>query len=226
MPISNYSVLVGVPVSGKVVHGASDHYEIVVKAPGGPYLVALNMQSSSGSEVLYAVKEELVLPDEAGLLALSMGMTPLPSGAGGLALDFIRSEVEGDAPLVMREELTLLPQLDPRGLSEEDKVMNRARSSALQNAVMTLLNMTVADKGGVVYVFGSGFAAVAEKGKLAGIHDIHMNQGNPASRHGGDNGVWQDGAMLIHLPGKKTWVGVFIAFASQSWDTDEVGNSV
>ena len=34
-------------------------------------------------------------------------------------------------------------------------------------------------------------------GKVDGIHDIHMNQGNPKNNHGGDNGVWQDGA-LVH----------------------------
>ena len=49
--------------------------------------------------------------------------------------------------------------------------------------------------------------------KLDGIHDIHMNQGNPAGGKGGgfsgDNGVWQDGALFINLPSKGTWTAVF-----------------
>jgi uncharacterized protein YukJ len=94
----------------------------------------------------------------------------------------------------------------------------------LQNAVVTLLNMTIADKGGVIYAFGSSYA---DKGKVDGIHDIHMNQGNPVGGgHDGDNGVWQDGALLIHLPSKGTWTAVFIAFQTESWATDSGGNTV
>jgi uncharacterized protein YukJ len=81
--------------------------------------------------------------------------------------------------------------------------------------------MTIADKSGMIYAFGSAYA---DKGKVDGIHDIHMNQGNPAKNHGGDNGAWQDGALLIHLPSKGTWTAVFIAFQTESWDTDSAGN--
>jgi len=88
---------------------------------------------------------------------------------------------------------------------------------------VTLLNMTIADKDGVIYAFGSAFA---DSGKVDGIHDIHMNQGNPANNHGGDNGVWQDGALFIHLPSQGTWTAVFIAFQTESWTTDSAGNPV
>jgi uncharacterized protein YukJ len=227
MPITNYSVLAGVPVSGKVVKGSTTHYQITVKAKGGSYVVALNIESAPGSEVLYVVKEGFVPPDEAGLLALPMGMTAVQSVEGGLALDFVRGTVDGE-PMVRREEMTLLPQLQPKGLDEEAKMMNRVRASALHNAVITLMNMTIADKGGVIYAFGSAYAAVAEKGRLGGIHDVHMNQGSPVGGngrgHGGDNGVWQDGGLLIHLPGKSTWMGIFLAFQTQSWTTDGVGD--
>jgi hypothetical protein len=84
MPITNYSVLAGVPVSGKVVKGSTTHYQITVKAKGGSYVVALNIESAPGSEVLYVVKEGFVPPDEAGLLALPMGMTAVQSVEGGL----------------------------------------------------------------------------------------------------------------------------------------------
>jgi hypothetical protein len=53
-----------------------------------------------------------------------------------------------------------------------------------------------------------------------GIHDIHMNQGNEG-RFAGDNGVWQDGALLIHFPAQSQWVAFFLAFQSQSWHTDD-----
>jgi uncharacterized protein YukJ len=219
MSIANYSVLVGDPVSGKVVTGSSTHYQITMQAKGGPFTVAVNIQSVDGSEVLYAIAEGFTPPDEAGLLALPTGMTSLKSEPGGLALDYVRSTVNGQ-PMIPREQMTLLPQLRSKG-SEEERMMNRVRASALQNAVVTLLNMTIADKDGTIYAFGSAYA---DSGKVDGIHDIHMNQGNPVSNHGADNGVWQDGALLIHLPAKGTWTAVFIAFQTESWTTDSAGN--
>lgn len=222
MPITNYSVLAGDPVSGKVVTGSSTHYQITMNAPGGPFTVAVNIQSVDGSEVLYAIEEGFTPPDVAGLLALPMGMTALKSEPGGLALDYVRSQVNSQ-PMITREQMTLLPQMPAKSFkgSEEERMLARARAAALQNAVVTLLNMTIADKDGVIYAFGSAYA---DKGKVDGIHDIHMNQGNPVNNHGDDNGIWQDGALLIHLPSKGTWTAVFIAFQTESWTTDSNGN--
>ena len=222
MPIRNYSVLAGKPVSGKVVTGSSTHYQMTVQASGGPFTVAVNIQSVDGSDVLYAIEENFTPPDEAALQALSTGMTPLTSAPGGLALDFVREQING-APMITRQQMTLLPQFRPGGLSEEDRMLSRARSSALQNAVVTLLDMTIADRDGIIYAFGSSYA---DQGKVDGIHDIHMNQGNPANNHGYDNGIWQDGAIFLHLPSKNTWTAIFIAFQTESWSTDDTGNPV
>jgi uncharacterized protein YukJ len=228
MPIANYSVLVGNPVGGKVVSGKSTHYRITMNAVGGPLTVTVNIQSMDGSEVLYAIEEGFAPPDEAGLLALPMGVTPLASEPGGLALDYVRSET-GGRPMITREQMTLLPQMNGKGESDdEERMLRRARVAALQNALVTLLNMTIADKKGVIYAFGSGYS---EMGKATGIHDVHMNQGNPVGGgknggHGKDNGIWQDGALFIHLPSKRRWTAVFIAFQTESWKTDPAGNPV
>jgi uncharacterized protein YukJ len=223
MPIADYSVLAGKPTAGKVVSGASAHYQITMQAAGGPFTVAVNIQSVDGSEVLYAIVEDFTPPDLAGLTALSMGMTRLQSVPGGLALDYVRSMV-GGTPMITKAQMTLLPQMAAKAKgSAEEQMILRARAKALENAVVTLLNMTIADKDGVIYAFGSAYA---DSGKVDGIHDIHMNQGNPANNHGGDNGVWQDGALFINLPSKKTWTAVFIAFQTESWSTDSAGNPV
>jgi uncharacterized protein YukJ len=224
MPIANYSVLAGKPTTGKVVSGASAHYQITMQAAGGPFTVAVNIQSVDGSEVLYAIEEGFTPPDLAGLTALPMGMTKLKSVPGGLALDYVRSTV-GGAPMITKAQMTLLPKqgAKTKGLSAEAEAIQRAKAKALENAVVTLLNMTIADKDGVIYAFGSAFT---DHGKVDGIHDIHMNQGNPKNNHGGDNGVWQDGALFIHLQAKKTWTAVFIAFQTESWSTDSAGSPV
>ena len=59
-----------------------------------------------------------------------------------------------------------------------------------------------------------------------------MNQGN-VGQFQRDNGVWQDGALLLHFPGAPgtgavpRWVGIFLAFQSQAWHTDDVtGNAL
>jgi uncharacterized protein YukJ len=228
MPIANYSVLAGDPVSGKVVTGASTHYQITMNGAGGPFTVAVNIQSVDGSEVLYAIKEDFTPPDEAALTGLSLGMHALPSAPGGLALDFVRSTVDGE-PMIAKDEMTLLPNLGAKGgkgqkpATPEAQMIQQARAKALQNAVITLLDMTIADEDGVIYAFGSAYA---DSGKIDGIHDIHMNQGNPLNNHGGDNGIWQDGALFIHLPAKQTWTAVFIAFQTESWNTNASGDPV
>ncbi len=221
MPIQSYSVLAGDPVGGKVVSGASAHYQITMNATKGPFTVAVNIQSMDGSEVLYAIEENFTPPDLAGLLALPMGMTALKSQPGGLALDFVRSQVNGK-PMITKQQMTLLPKPSTtKGLSAEKAAVQEAKVAALKNAVVTLLNMTIADKDGVIYAFGSAYS---DSGKVDGIHDIHMNQGNPVNNHGGDNGIWQDGALMIHLPATKTWTAVFIAFQTESWNTNSQGN--
>ena len=222
MPIASYSVLSGKPTSGKVVTGSSAHYQITMQANGGPFTVAVNIQSVDGSEVLYAIEENFTPPDLAALEALPSGMTALASSPGGLALDFVREKING-SPMIARQQMTLLPQFRPGGLSEEDRMLSRARSSALQNAVVTLLDMTIADNDGVIYAFGSAYA---DSGRVDGIHNIHMNQGNPAGRFGRDNGIWQDGALFINLPSKSTWTAIFLAFQTESWSTDDSGNPV
>jgi hypothetical protein len=53
-----------------------------------------------------------------------------------------------------------------------------------------------------------------------GVHDIHMNQGNDPT-FVRDDGVWQDGGLLLHFPAASRWVAIFLAFQSQAWHTDD-----
>ena len=52
-----------------------------------------------------------------------------------------------------------------------------------------------------------------------------MNQGND-DRFRAQDGVWQDGGMLIHFPAADgapaSWTAVFLKFQSQAWHTDDV----
>ena len=230
MPIGNYSVLKGHPTAGKVVSGASAHYQItlnVLDKAGQPFTVAVNIESVDLSEVLYSIKPSFTPPNGAGLAALALGITPLMSQAGGLALDFVRETIAGQ-PMITRDQMSLLPiaASSAKFMAEEKTShlsIREERAHALQNAVVRLLNQAVADPDSVLYAFGSAFA---DGGVVDGIHDIHMNQGNPLANHANENGVWQDGAVFINMPSQSTWTALFLAFQTESWTTDDDGNPI
>ena len=214
---------------------ARAHNQITVDAldaAGQPFTVAVNIQSVDGSEVLYAIKESFTVPDPAGLASMANGIAAVPSQPGGLALDFVRSVIDGQ-PMITRQQMINLPIAThpERFLSEAlrfDRSVGNLHSAqqaphALQNAVIQLLNQAVADPGSVIYAFGSAYA---DGGVVDGIHDIHMNQGNPVNNHGNENGVWQDGALFVSLPAQASWTALFIAFQTESWTTDAAGNPV
>ena len=206
MPVNKYSVLVGIPQKGEV-SGPQDkppHYLITMQAAGKSYQVAVNIESEDGSEVLYRVDEKFTPPDAAALTALGQGMHPL-SAQGNPAFDYVRSQVDG-AAMITKNSMTLLPL--PGGGGSGD----------LQNAVVALLDKAVADKDAVLYAFGAQFS------DGTGIHDIHMNQGNPKGAFFGDNGAWQDGGIFLSMPGSRTWAAIFVAFQTESWDTDDRGD--
>ena len=113
--------------------------------------------------------------------------------------------------MVDRDSMSLLSQ----------RFTAQHRHNDLHNEVVDLLNRAIADEHGTIYAFGSAFS---DGGRVDGIHDIHMNQGNPPANHGQDNGIWQDGALFVNLPAQNTWVAIFIAFQTQSWHTDDRGN--
>ena len=210
MPIPSYSVLRGQPTAGKVVTGSSAHYQITMTATGGPFTVAVNIQSVDGSEVLYAILNNFTPPSPAALLALTPAMHALPSKPGGLALDFVREQIAGK-PMITQAQMSLLPK----------GIALTLAANPMLNAVDTLLNQAVAGKS-TIFAFGSAFT---DNGKVDGIHDIHMNQGNPAvGGHSGSNGIWQDGALFLYAPATKLWTAVFIAFQTESWKTDSSGN--
>jgi hypothetical protein len=95
------------------------------------------------------------------------------------------------------------------------------------------LQRAVGDAAATVFASGQRFGpepGVADKvfgfTPANGVHDIHFNQGN-AGPFTKDNGVRQDGALLVHFPAQSRWVAIFLAFQSQSWHTDDAtGNAL
>jgi uncharacterized protein YukJ len=212
MPLSEYGVLVGRPVDRRR-EGATDspHYQIRIAAAGGAsFRAAVNVLSAEApSELLYLVEDDLRHPITASVTALGAGWHTLPPRGG---LDFIR------ANLFDRTAMRTLP---PEAAGPDND---------LADLLDHYVQRAMGEPSALAYVFGQRWGPDAAKDKIFnfkpgnGVHDVHMNQGN-SQRFAKDDGVWQDGGLLLRFP--ERWVGIFLAFQSQAWHTDdETGHAI
>lgn len=215
MPLKTYSCLKGRPIGNRLATGAAPHYQVLVSADGTLYRIAINVQSQDGSEVEFLVRSRFEHPITDKLAPLPQGLHPAPPRPDGLALDFIRGN------LMQPWELKPLP-LSAAG---PDNDLNEKLDGYVQRAM--------ADETAMIYAFGAAWGPEAKADGYfgfkpgAGIHDIHMNQGNPPGRFAADNGPWQDGGLIFEFPGQKQWVAMFMKFQTQAWHTDDAqGGSI
>ena len=206
MPLKNYGVLVGRAVDSRREGGTdSPHYQVRIDAGGTSYRIAVNVLSQeSPSELLYLADDDFRHPITATVAGFGAGWHTLPSRGG---LDFIRGN------LFNRTGMRALPP-DAAGPDND-----------LSDFLDHYVKRAIADPSALVYAFGERWGPESGKADKIfgfkpgnGVHDIHMNQGNVA-RFRGDDGVWQDGGLLLRLNGR--WVGIFLAFQSQAWHTDD-----
>lgn len=211
MPLRSYGVLRGRPVA-RVREGpadASPHFQIHVVAEGVDYRVAVNVLSQlAPSELLYVAVDDFRHPMLEALPAVD-GWAALRSEPGSASLDYVRGNLF--ASTVMRA----LPP-DVHGPDND-----------LADRLDHYVERAMADDSARLYAFGERWGpetGVSDKvfgfSPGNGVHDIHMNQGNSRG-FVSDDGVWQDGGLLLHLPRTTSWVGIFLAFQSQSWHTDD-----
>ena len=215
MALATYGVLKGT-VIGHLRDADDDHYQIQVKAGNTVHRIASNVKSSAPkapSIVLFQSTTALPAQFIKDLQALAPGYKKLPSKPGGLALDYVRGG------LVKPKTMKPVPP-DAPGADNNLKDL-------LEAAVVKAMELD----GSVIYAFGAKWGP--EKGKPDkyfkfspgnGIHDIHMNQGN-GGKYAKDNGVFQDGGLIIAYPGNK-WRAFFFAFQSQTFNTDAAGNPI
>ncbi|KAA6439257.1 DUF2278 family protein [Dyadobacter flavalbus] len=218
MPLKNYSILKALVIGKKLATSSSPHYQILVQDESGmQHRVAVNAKSQlPPSELLYYFDDDFQheLTDKIAEADLPSGFTSIASRPDGLALDFVRRN------LFDTSKMKALP-LDLPG---PDNDLNEKLDFYIKKAV--------GDPTVVLYAFGEKWGSEPDKkdqyfGFLpgSGIHDIHMNQGNEG-RFERDNGIWQDGGILLHFTLTDQWVALFLAFQSQSFHTDDSGNAV
>jgi uncharacterized protein YukJ len=216
MPLKNYGVLKGRVIDRKLGEGSTPHYQVLISDGNTKYRIAINVKSKqSPSELLYFVQENFdhhIIDD---LTQLDLGFNRLDTKPGGAALDFIRGN------LFDPTQMKPLPHNVP------------GPDNDLNELIELYIERSLNSDDATVYAFGEKWGPEADvKDKYFGflpgngIHDIHMNQGNDG-QFKKDNGVWQDGGLLIHYASRNQWVGIFLAFQSQSFHTDDTtGNRI
>ena len=216
MALRSYGVLKGKAIEVRLGAGQSPHYQVRIVDDTTDYRIAVNVKSQlPPSDVEFMVIEHFQHPITPIVEQFPKGFTAVERKPGSGALDFIRGNLFDRAK--MRPLPFSVPGFDNDLNEKLDRVMQRA----------------VADEGALVYAFGERWGPEpGTKDKYFGflpgngIHDIHMNQGN-AAQFAADDGVFQDGGVLVHFPDQQEWTAIFLKFQSQSWHTDDkTGHSV
>ena len=210
MPLKNYGVLRGSVIDHRLASGANAHFQLHVVDEATHYRIAVNVESQlQPSELEYLIDSNFRHPVLDAVAALPAGWSSLERKPDGAALDFIRGN------LFNRDDMRELP-FDVPG---PDNDLNEKLAHYVRRAI--------ADEDATVFAFGERWGP--EQGKADkifgfapgnGVHDIHMNQAN-VGQFVGDDGVYQDGALLLHFPSPEQWVAVFLKFQSQTWHTDD-----
>lgn len=183
------------------------HYHIHVKANEEDYRISINIKSND------VLSELLFYTDDDFQHEIISRIVELPYGfyfSNDCAIDYVRGNMGFD-----RDDMKKIPH-DKTGPNND-----------LNEKLNHYINKAIADDADI-YIYGSRWKTgnyckpdrIFDFSPSMGMHDIHMNQGN-IRKWKKDSGVWQDGCLLIHYRDIDEWVGLFLAFQSQSWDNDD-----
>jgi uncharacterized protein YukJ len=207
MPLKHYSLLIGTYDRGLMAPDAN-HYEIKLNNGSEFFRIAVNVRSQDGSMLMshidYNYQHEICARlleayPQNGIYDINEGSKRKQFG-----LDFLRRNMVGDF-----NKLIELPN-QQNGLDND-----------LEEKLSQALEQTKSDPGSRIFAFGERWPGTDKPDRYfpeikdQGIHDIHMNQGNPPGRFDKDNGVFQDGGLLIYYPSLGRWTAILLAFQTQ-----------
>lgn len=215
MSLPNYGVLAGTFNSfhkespddfGKWYHGF-----VYVNANNKVFECAVDVNSPTG-EFEYMMLGGLEKSMFTNISSLSNGYHELPRNNASGAIDYIRSPFVNQAKGCLALILAFF-----NGIFHTNKKVWTKNNG--DEALDKLHNMVAGSQR--IYVFGAPYTYGGD-----GVHDIHMNQGDPPGPFYAANGIWQDGCIIVEKPGEEKLSGYFGKFVSQSLNTDNNGNPV
>ena len=221
MPLQNYSLLKGTIVDCQQAKSKSPHYQIKVVDDITEYRIAVNVKSDlNPPDLEFIMFPDFHHPVTDAIAEVPVGMHLLPSDPlkrrdAGVCLDFLRMN------LFLRADMKTIPSFAPGPDGDlNDKIDEYAEEMK-------------GNENNRVYAFGDRWGP--ENGKRDqyfsflpgnGIHDIHYNQGNDG-HYIKDNGIYQDGGLILYFAATNKYVAYFTKFQSQAWNTDEkTGNPI
>ena len=214
MPLPRYGVLVGTLVGftreDPDDFGSWYHGKMSVEAPAGLYDCAVDVSTPTGVPVQYREVRDLDRGLFAPVSALPPGWHDLPKTPTSGALDYLRSPV-----LHGRGCLTVVA--DPL-VGAINAIIRSPRFGWVESSADKALDLLETRLTGSsrVFVFGAPYTSGL------GVHDIHMNQGDPPGRFQKLDGIWQDGGTVIQQATGR--LDAFLTkFKTQSLHTDDDG---
>jgi hypothetical protein len=218
MAVANYGVVVGsfdhFDRDNANNYGNYYHGHVFVRLPdGGLYNAAVDVKYPDG-HVQYFVPSTL---DTAKFKALTFaeGFHSLASNSTSGAIDYVRDPFISE-PMGCLALLYWFRALFGGGLRQvwQDNVGMSA---------LTDLEAWLAADGGIerIWVFGAKYHN-ANQAPPDGMHDCHMNQGDPPGQFQVLDGIWQDGGLVVRRP-SGLLSGFFVKFVTQTLDTNNQG---
>jgi uncharacterized protein YukJ len=204
-----YGVLRG-RVAKLLHHSADDrapHVEVLVQTPGGPWRLAVNVRSDDETNLLFHLETDFRHPILDAIDALPVGLTTPARDDHTVRMDYVRGSLFDTSAM---RQVAATAVGDPNAL--DDRL-----SEVLERAMRT--------DGAEVFAFGNPWPPEHRPDQYfhftpgRGVHDLHMNQGSPPP-HDRDDGVWQDGGLIVRFPGAPA-VAFFFAFQTQTFTTDD-----
>lgn len=216
MPLENYSMLIGSVVDQQVEKNEdTPHFDIQIKVKDEFFRISVNVRSSvPPHELNYLVVQDLKHPIIEKIKKYKTGLHSLASIPDSIAIDYIRSNIIDTG--AMKKLAHNVP----------------GTNNDLNDLLLLYVKRARKCKNALIYAFGEYWPKQFKKDPVfgftptQGIHDIHYNQGN-SEEWESQNGTFQDGCLIFHFPENNQWTGIFLAFQSQAFHTDDkTGNAI
>ena len=213
------------------------HGKLHINTPGGEYEAALDVDTPSGVGVSYRVVDGLTAGSLPELSGLANGFTALASTPTSGAVDYVRSPILRDRWVFERLRLWLVGRRLSGGYSGKTWAPTRVDSllgllnertwlswlrwrsypwvaSDGDNALNVLEPLV--QRAMRIYILGEPYSTGL------GVHNVHMNQGDPPGPHQGEDGIWQDGSVITQAGDGSVTIWQ-VKFNTQSLTTDDGG---
>jgi len=211
MPLNHYGVLKGIPTHFRNSWTSNNHYQVRIDTGNDFFRIAVNVRSKlKPNDLFYQIIDGFQYPVLEFIKNLPTGFSPLGKKANDGSLDYIRGN------LLNVQNMKVIPETQD------------GKNNDLNDHFDFYVQRAIKEKA-TIYAFGERWFPAKPNDKYfpdtpdQGIHDIHMNQGNAApGQFAKDNGVWQDGGMMLHFPENDNWVALFLRFQSQAIHTNNI----